>query len=205
MLTNNGASRPRAWIGRLLQVPVLLAIVIVLAIAVLVVRGLVTPATLTKNKDAVGVISDLVTLALVVVGAVLAYYKFFRGRTLAEKLEIKLTTGLVERSGGGLLHWLEIELTNKGSVTIRDPEVRVTAFLHDPDMHGEPVARSVPVPGKAQERPWVIDPGESVYHHVFHDVGAAAEAVSFRVQVEDRAGNVWWRSVTTANRPSKQA
>lgn len=180
----------RAGAARLLQVPVLLAIVVVLIVALLVARGVVTPAWLEANKDEVGVVGDLVTLALFVVGAVLSYYRFFRGRTLAEKLVIELTPGLVERSGGRLLHWLEIELTNKGSVTIHEPEVRVTAFLHDPDMHGEPVARSITAPGKTADRSRIIDPGETVNHHVLHEVGGTADAVSFRVKVEDRSGNM---------------
>lgn len=119
----------RPWRESAGLVPWLILIAIALGIALMVKQwGL--PKTISDNtRNLVDTLSTIITTSLLVIGGILSYLKFFRGRTLSPKLIITSSTGVVADKNG-FLHWIETQIENKGSVAVWNYEMSIDATLH---------------------------------------------------------------------------
>lgn len=75
---------------RIWATPVLLAVVTILALALARKVGVLSLDWLKSNKDALAAINSAVSIVAVLVASVLAYYRFFRGRTLATRADLSI-------------------------------------------------------------------------------------------------------------------
>jgi hypothetical protein len=186
------------WSGGSFAIPLLIVIASGLLVLVLLKEGVITPARLRAHKDPIDAAATLVSTALLVCGAGVAYVRFFKGRLLHPKLDLAVTAAAVP-SGGGCAYAVEVEITNKGAVTVWDYTlalhaqvlgeqqlVNCTRWLRD-DLSevGAGGARSV-------------DVGETAYAHAVVELRPRGKPVTFRAILHSRDGIVWARSVTAA-------
>ena len=185
-------------------IPWLGLVAFVLAVALLFEVGLLSPARLSRNKDFIDAGATIVTTALLIIGAVFSYLKFFKGRTLSPKLAISARSGALAEADG-LRHWIEVSVENKGSVGIWNYNVTIDATLHAAKSRTVTVTEFVEYPKETEGREKAIDIGETVYEHAFLSVPAYVHAVTFQIVVKDQSNTIWWRSLTVKNAESKDA
>jgi hypothetical protein len=108
---------------RIWATPVLLGVLLVLAAAYAHKRGVLTGVWLRSNKDAITALSALASASTVVVGGILAYVKFFRGRTLVRRAELSIDVKVLESPQGQILHFVTVSAKNIGTVTLVEPRI----------------------------------------------------------------------------------
>src|SRR6266404_2088744 len=172
-------------------VPWLLAIVVVLGLG-LVIRYAVGLDTLVAKRDLIDVTAKLVASLAIVIGGILSYVRFFKGRILKPKLTITVTTGCVSLSLHNL-HWVDVVLDNKGSVAVWNYRVQLWAVLHGPEGKTVPVERFMRVPGNRADGEHLVDVAETGSEHALLSVPKSTEAITFIVQVTDQHGTRWDR------------
>lgn len=199
MRFRTSALRFRApWRVGSFAIPLLIVVASLLGLAVLVKEGVITPARLRAHKEDADVAATVVSTVLLVCGAGVAYVRFFKGRLLHPKLDLAITAAAIP-SGSGCAYAVEVQITNKGVVTVwnytlalhaqvlgEQQTVDCTRWLRD-DLSevGTGGARSV-------------DVGETAYAHAVVQLFPRAEPVTFRAILHSSDGIVWARSVTVA-------
>lgn len=81
---------------RLWATPALLAILTILLLAYSCKIGILSLHWFKVNKDALTAINNLCTTTAVIIGGILTYYRFFRGRTFAARAELSIDVDVVE-------------------------------------------------------------------------------------------------------------
>jgi hypothetical protein len=112
--------RMRFW-----ATPVLLAALAVLLLAYSRKVGVLSLGWLKVNKDALAAINSLCSTVAVVVAGILAYYRFFRGRTLTTRAELSIDVDVIDGPESVRLHSVAVSVKNIGTVTIWDPQLFV--------------------------------------------------------------------------------
>jgi hypothetical protein len=173
--------------------------IILLIVGLLCLLLILAKDTIQINKDFIDTLSKIITAGILIIGGVFSYLKFFKGRTLSPKLVISPKSGIV-RDRKGYLHWIEVQIENKGSVAIWSYETSIYAIF-DGNIHSRvPISNFVPLPTKAKvkdER--LVDVGESVFEHAFLVVPRNVYSITFQIEVKDKKNNVWVRSLTVEN------
>jgi hypothetical protein len=85
--------------------------------------GVLSLDWLKDNKDALDAINTIVTILALSVAGVLAYYRFFRGRTLATRADLSIDVDVIKGPQENFLHSIMVSVNNKGTVTIWEPRL----------------------------------------------------------------------------------
>ena len=179
-------------------IPWLLLILLVLLIAVLLKEGLISASILNSQKDTFDVVSKIITSIVMIVGGILSYIKFFKGRILRPKLNIIPRTGVIflEKEN---LHWLDLEIQNKGSVAIWNYVVEVYATLHGDAPRSTKITEFIEIPKSRTKEEHLIDVGESSHEHAIIRVPKEIWAVTYQILISVPNGSMWDQYLTTSN------
>ena len=180
-------------------IPWLLLIIIVLIIAIIIKEGLVTTEILETNKDTFDVVSTIITILAIIIGGILSYIKFFKGRILKPKLNIIPTSGVIYQTDENF-HWLDLELQNKGTVAIWNYYIEVFAKLHGEKTTSIQINGFVEHPNLKNINEHLIDVGESSYEHLVFPVSKDIFAITYQILVSIPSGSVWNRCLTVSNK-----
>jgi hypothetical protein len=178
--------------------PGLLLLVSVLGSAYLFKSNYISKEAIKADKDFYTAISSLATLSVFAIGGALSYIRFFKGRTLAAKMNLGLKSGMISGPANNL-HWLELEMTNTGSVTVWHYKIRIKAILMKGDYTCAcDIADFISPPEEAGEV--LVDVGESAYEQAYIVVPKEVDAVTLQAIVIDKYRHVWYRSITVNNK-----
>ncbi len=139
---------------------------------------------------------------ILIVGSILAYYKFFKGRTFSEKLIIYANVKVMQADTKFNLHSIDINIVNVGSISIVEP--RVSAIVENFLMDQPSKSERIEFPRKYQEEvsrvfnEVIIQPQENDSYHHFLKVSKNIWAVNYEVLIESQ-NKFWKRSVTVSN------
>jgi hypothetical protein len=179
-------------------IPWMLLVTILLFIAVIAKEGILTRAVLLANKDVVDTAAKLLASVSLAVGGLLSYFRFFKGRLLRPKLVISCQSGMIPLARSNM-HWLNIQVENRGSVAIWNYELRAEASYHGQESDTVVISNFLQPPGVTEQGELLVDVGESSYKHALLEVPKDVQAVSFRISVTDKTGSVWDQFLTVSN------
>src|ERR1700722_6438282 len=103
---------------RIWATPALLLIAIGLAIALAIKMHFISRSCLAANKDSLSAGSSVVSAGAILVTAVLAYFRFFRGRTFAKRAVLAVDVSVLTAPHGGSLHTIVTKISNVGTAPI---------------------------------------------------------------------------------------
>lgn len=179
----------------------LLAIIIVLLLLLLNKQHLVSISSLVKNKDFFDVISKVVGSSAIIVGGILSYYKFFKGRTFSESLKLFVNVKVFSATESQNLHFIDIQLENTGNVTIWEPHIFVDIVYYS-DLRKEEnidlIERNSEKDEKGFYKP-LIEVTETISNHLNHLVNVSDWLIVYRVKIISKKGNIWERLVSIPN------
>jgi hypothetical protein len=181
---------------------ILLLVVMALATANVLKNRTATFKWFSDNKDALGAFSSLATIAAILVGGVLSYYRFFKGRTFSLRAELSLHVTVLDTTEDFKIHDIRLELKNIGSMSIWDPKPRIvlrklgpksedTVFI-DTWHEGMDVNDGV-------KRVAVVDSGETVSFFTTQEVRNSVWAVNYFANTSCSSGDLWKCTVTIPN------
>jgi hypothetical protein len=175
----------------------------VLAVANLVKADYLTWDALAARRDALAAAASIVTTAVLLTGAVLSYFRFFRGRTLSVRAEISLIAIPLNAPDGRFLHTLTLQLKNVGSMAIWDPVPRIAIHAHT---HSGVEDRGIiehwydPLEAPdGRKRIAVVDAGETAQFFTHQSFPPTDWAVTYIATVTCDTGDVWKCASTVAN------
>lgn len=116
--------------------PALLAALTVLLLVYSRKIGMLSLDWLKVNKDALAAIGGLCSTAAVIVAGILAYYRFFHGRTLTTRAELSINVDVIDGLENTHLHSINVSVKNIGTVTIWDPRLSVHVAVRSNDAPG---------------------------------------------------------------------
>jgi hypothetical protein len=120
---------------RLWATPILQAILAALLLVYFHKVGILSLDWLKTNNDALAAISSLCSTVALVVASILAYYRFFRGRTLTTRAELSIDINAIHGPENIILHSISVSAKNIGTVTIWDPQLIVYVSARHDDGH----------------------------------------------------------------------
>jgi hypothetical protein len=194
--------RLRIWVT-----PVLLTVLAVLGLAHARKAGILSLTWLNANKDAVATVSSMVNVLVLAVGSALAYFRFFRGRTLATRADISIDVDVIAAPSGSLLHSIAISVNNKGTVTIWEPRpmIQVKARYPDGKISEFTIDRWIDEQHEAADRRGstrgisAIDSDETADFFTEHVFDEDIWAVTYAVSVTCSTGDTWTKLRTVSN------
>lgn len=179
-------------------IPWLILIIFFLVIALLIKYN-VFPQNISDNtKNLVDAATKIITTIVLMIGGLFSYIKFFKGRLLSPKININFNSGVIKINDKNL-HWLEVQLENKGTVSVWDYTTNIYAIFDGDTALHIPLTDFVPHPLETLERERAIDINETVFEHAFLKVPLTVSAVTFKVEIKDKTDTLWWRSCTVSN------
>jgi hypothetical protein len=193
----------RAWIDRHRDSLVFGLSVAAVFLGVLVAwrHGALSSAWLEKNKDAISAACSLVTAAVLVLGAVASYLRFFRGRTLSLRAELALDVSTHPTAEDFVLHAVTLRVRNVGNATIWNPVPLMTLEAYGPP--GARVSESVSQWSeetlRAEGSIPVVEPGETVMFFAVRRIPVAAWAVVYAAALRADRGDTWQTSRMVSN------
>lgn len=191
-------SRHRAWL-----IPLLSLVFVGLGIANLIKHDIVSAEKLTASSDLVSAVSSLVGVIAILFGAVLSYYRFFRGRTFSVRANLRLRVTVVEAGAERRMHSLLLEVENVGTMSIWEPTPVLGIRAHGPNAPADEKvvdwSESL-LPDDRVERTAVIDSGEATGFFVVRHFDQTIWAVRYLASVKGRTGDVWRCAMTVPNR-----
>jgi hypothetical protein len=107
--------------------------------------------------DWVSAVQNAVQIAAIVIGAVWAYYKFFRGRTFHRRAEVRLDASLLaEASSRAVRAHATLVNTGTADIPLRVKAVKVLSFKRgDVDEKGRPRWADVAIAPVFQDHGWI--------------------------------------------------
>lgn len=178
-----------------------------LGVANLVKGGVITESVLEQKKDAIEALAAVVTTALVFLGAIFSYFRFFRGRTLAVRAEISIEVSVHGTPRGSNLHAVRVLIKNVGASAIWEPRPELRITFHGCDAREVEVVTNwsdLPGCGDPSLVP-VIDTGESISYFCHREVPGEIWAVTYEVAVRAASGDIWQSGRTVSNIPEATA
>lgn len=178
---------------------VLIGILFLLLLILLVNENILTIAKLELRQVFFDIMSKLLSSLILVVGAVFSYYRFFKGRTFSERIEIKIQAKVFDYNSDGKIHTIDLELENIGSVPVKNVSSEVISkFIY---INGNEDTRKLPnvelIPEKFIN---IIDTQETDSRHYNLVVSEDVKAVLYHVKVTSSKGNIWTKIITVPNK-----
>lgn len=177
-----------------------------LVLAILLKHGMLTRSRLEDSKDALSALNYAVGVLAVVIGSVLSYYRFFRGRTFVARAEPTISVEVLPTTEDFNIHAVTLHLKNIGNLPIWDPVPRVEVRKEG---SAGPVTEAWNswVEARASNEPGVglavVDPGETVSFINHLRVPNDVWAVSYIAFFQSNGRQIWKCSQTTSNLVSR--
>jgi hypothetical protein len=198
---------------RIWATPALLVVLAVVGLAYAQRAGVLSLAWFKDNKDALGGVGSVVNLVAVVVGSALAYFRFFRGRTLATRADLSIDVDIIDGPTENHLHSIVVSVSNKGTVTIWNPRptIRVMARHVDGRVSEFAIDRWIDERYEAADSRGrvrgigAIDSDETADFFTEHLFGADVWAVTYAVSLTCSTGDMWTKLRTVANDSRKSS
>lgn len=191
-------ARVRSWLN-----PILGAVLVVLIFGYAVVHKYLTWSWFAANKDALSSVNSVIGSAAILLGGVLAYYRFFRGRTFSTRAELAMSVNVLHAPAEKFLHVLTLSVKNLGTVSIWNPQpiVKVSAHRRDGNVSSEPVHRwdEGALTVENSPRLSVLDSGESGDFFMQRFFPKDIWAVTYSATVRCSTGETWTKLVTVEN------
>ena len=89
--------------------------------------------TLKNNKDSIGAIQSISSIGVIMIGAVVSYYRFFRGRTFSTRLELEMEVTVIPADENTNIHSITLKARNIGTLSIWGLEPIITVDIHGPE------------------------------------------------------------------------
>ncbi|SFF12880.1 hypothetical protein [Nitrosomonas sp. Nm166] len=183
-------------------IPWLILLTIFLLMAVGIKEGWFAYIDFKSHKDEIDGITKILSSLVLLVGGILAYLRFFKGRTLRPKLNILPSSGFITLENDNL-HWIDVKIENCGSVSIWNHEIIIYATFHTPEPYCMQVKDYMPEITEVKNREHLIDVGETSHEHAFVKVPANVSAITYQILIKDHKGTIWVQCITVSNRESK--
>ena len=177
---------------------------IVLVFAYSIKHGLLSLAWLGQHKDALSAANSVASMAAIAVGGVLAYYRFFKGRTLATRADLSITTKVLRSSEQELWHIVTLTVKNVGNVAIWEPRPLIDVTVHNRDgsTGGFQIDKWYEAGGGGQgQKVAVLDSGESSDFFTQQRFPITVWAVTYAATVRCASGDSWTKLSTFENTP----
>jgi hypothetical protein len=199
----------KEWLTRHreIAIPGLVVLAGILILANLLKYGLLTPTVLSANKDALSALSSVVTIVGLLVGGVLSYYRFFRGRTFHSRAELKITVTVIPAETGTNMHVVVLDVKNIGTLSIWNPVPSMRVQLYGPNGVEDRVydswseARSPKGEGGTLA---VIDSGEAASFWTELNVPDTVWAVFYTAFVHSERGEIWKQVSVVKNNKTEE-
>lgn len=189
---------------RALATPVFSLILAILLCAYARKLGVLSTFWLASHKDALAAVNSVVSATAVLVAGVLAYYRFFRGRTFATRAELAIDVKLINGPESKLLHVITVSIKNVGTVTIWDPHpvIDLTMRHVDGTKTSATISDWYEAPDKVGESPRLsaLDSGETGDFFTLQFFDSNIWAVTYAVTVSCATGDTWIKLRTVENR-----
>jgi hypothetical protein len=183
----------------------LLAVLFLLILAALYTRGL-TLSFLADHKDGFAALNNVVGTAALGIGGVLAYFRFFRGRTFATRANLQVEVEVACSPSGRSLHSIRIEVANVGTTTLVDPTMEITAVRHHINSSTSDAAVEVwrpRLPKDTRKRAFYsVEPGETAVYFAQEPHAPEVWLVSYEVTFSLPNGRTWTDYVAVENKSS---
>jgi hypothetical protein len=166
--------------------------------------GFLSWALLASKKDALDSISKLVTIATVSTGAILSYFRFFRGRTFSLRAELSIAATPHKRPDGKWLYVITVAAKNVGTMTIWEAYPNVELHLLKAEGNPEVVRINVwhsPRSDSSSSSVRVLDPAETALYFFHHVAPLETWGITIFASVSSDTGDSWHTATTIANDP----
>lgn len=189
------------WNYRYIIVTFLLLIVILLIIYLLIQYKIISILWFQSHQYLFDISLTMLQILVILLGAILTYYRFFKGRTFSEKLIIKINIRVIKAKEKNNLHFLDINLYNSGSVLITNPIISIFIKKYKSKTEEN---ESIALPFKYEDeacekiRQFVIQPQESDSYSYLYKVSSDIWAVTYSIIVNSK-GKIWKRNITIPN------
>jgi hypothetical protein len=102
-------------------------------VALAVKMHFISRPELSANRDWLSAGSSVVSAGAILVTSILAYFRFFRGRTFARRADLAIDVNVLTAPHGGSLHTIVAKVSNVGTTPIWHPQVQVKITETDND------------------------------------------------------------------------
>ena len=159
---------------------------------------------LAEHKDPLSAAASAVNIAAVSVGAVLSYYRFFRGRTFSTRADLGLSVSIIPTPSDTYLHAVYLRIKNIGTLSIWDPRpsLQIRYYGQHPGVETLESWRELEAPGRRRRGLPVVDAGEVASFSAILEVPRSTWAVGYEAFVESSDNALWKESILVANVPS---
>jgi len=183
-------------------------ILVLSAIAIFVVTPKLASSLFSDSqfKSTLDITLKLLGTFLAVTASIASYRRFFRGRIFAPRLKMGLVSRPVRvMSDDTVLHGIDIEVNNVGSVTVWNPRITIDILHLDSEADCTVAGFSTEGIGQRLRRGGLegIEPGELVVYHYRCRVPGSVEAFRILVDLTIQDRHAWHRSTTVSNAPSR--
>jgi hypothetical protein len=174
-----------------------------LLVAVAFRYGVIKASTLIQNKDLIDVGTKLVATIILTFGAIVSYFRFFKGRTLSPRLTVNATVEVFPIDTAATLQVLTVDVKNVGSVAVWGLEPCVDILFHGDQERTEKDIGNWWTPLEQRDgtrRLHMLDTDESSQFVVHRVVPTQYWAVTYFTRIGLSSGHSWHRIVTASNR-----
>lgn len=173
----------------------------------LIKRDIIGLEWLSKNKDSIGAINDIFSIAILLVASIFSYYRFFRGRTFAMRAKPKITTTVHNTSENFFIHAITVKIENVGQLPIWNPSPVTVAKVHGPDdSEKDRVVDNWSRPPFTSDKELetvVIETGETISFFAHQKIPKEVWAVTYSTSIKSESKDIWATNLTVSNTPSK--
>jgi hypothetical protein len=175
-------------------------LIVIGALAWVNVHHTETALWLGKNKDLLAALQCIVQMILLTIAATLAYYRFFRGRTLVSRADVTVGVTVISLSEAMNLHVIRVCLKNIGPSTIWSPRVslRSTAVRSDGTTKRDEW-REVELSDRTRQACGMVDSGETITFATSVSVPKEVPAFLYEAFAIDADNLPWGDMVGVAN------
>jgi hypothetical protein len=183
-------------------IPWMVLLIVFLIVLVGIKEGWIAHLNFAARKNEIDGVTKILGSVILFLGGILSYFRFFKGRTFRPKLNISPKSGMIPLNEENL-HWIDVKIENRGSVSIWNHEITIYATLHSLKPYCMRVTEYMPgiIERKCGEH--LIDVGEALHEHAFIRIPMNIHAVTYQIVVKDHHGTIWTRCLTESNTQSK--
>ena len=185
------------WSKSRFVIPAMAFFAVILFLGVPFKMGLISFADIERKKELIDAFSKIITSLALIIGGVLSYIKFFKGRVLKPKIDIHLKTGIFATKEKNL-HWLEIAIENKGCVAVWNYTLDLFAIPY-PDRNPPRNISGNVIASDVEDKEHLVDVGETAFEHAVVELDKKISAYTFEIILTDDRGTKWRRCVTVRN------
>lgn len=181
---------------------ILITIFFLLFLVHLIQSNFITKNLFVDNKDVIDGLSKILSAAVLIIGAIFSYFKFFKGRIFKEKLLINISSKLIDNKENNL-HVIDVELKNIGDTAIWYPNETIQ-LIYIANNGTETISNETPnsPDEKLDKRKniFLIEPQEVSYRHFTKFLPTEILALTFKIDIISNRGNKWSKSITIENK-----